>query len=73
MWRSASSAAIRVRRLELDPMALAVIDRQREHGEALLARQPGADHRIEPAREKHDRGLAQSFSPSRGAAQNIIA
>ena len=62
-----------VRRLELDAMALIIIHRQRDHGEVLLPRQPGADHRIKPAREKHDRGRAQSFSPSRGAAQNIIA
>ena len=36
-----------------DAVALAIIDRQRDHPQPLLARQRGADHRIEPAREKH--------------------
>ena len=45
----------RSRRLELDPVPLAIIDRQREHAEARLARQRRADHRIEPAREQDDR------------------
>ena len=59
--------------LDLDAVALVIIDRQRDHREPLLARQPRADHRIEPARQQHDGRPAQSFSPSRGAAQNIMA
>jgi len=39
----------RRRRLELDPMPLAVVHGQRGDRKAGLARQRGADHRIEPA------------------------
>src|SRR6185369_10451967 len=41
------------RRIELNAVPLPVIDGQRDHGEAGLARQRGADHRIEPTREKN--------------------
>ncbi len=63
----------RARRIELDPVPLAVIDGQCDHRKTRLAREAGADHRIEPAREKHDRLAGHSFSPSFGAAQNITA
>ena len=42
------------RRLDLDPVALAVVDGQREHRKALLARERGADHRIEPSGKEDD-------------------
>jgi hypothetical protein len=58
----------RPRRVNLDPVALAIIDRQREHGKPLLPRQGGADHRIEPARQQHHRSL-HSAIPSLGAIQ----
>ena len=56
--------------LELDPMALVVVDGQRNDGEALLSRQAGANHRIEPAGEKDDGTPAHSLMPILGAAQN---
>ena len=46
MCRSASSAAIARAAFELDAVALAVIDRQRDDGKARLAREPRADHRV---------------------------
>ena len=62
----------RARGVELDAVALAVIDRQRGYREPRLARDPGADHRIEPARQQNDRAL-HSLMPILGAAQNISA
>ena len=59
MCRSASSAAIAPRRLELDPVALVVIDRQRDDRKAPLARDAGADHRIEPAGQQDDGAASQ--------------
>ncbi len=54
-WRSApSAAAIRRGGLELDPVALAVIDGEREQVEAGLAGERGGDHRIEAARDEGD-------------------
>ena len=44
-------------RLKLDPVPLAIIDGQREHAEAGLARQARADHRIEPARQQDHGGF----------------
>ena len=73
MWRSASCAAIVLRRLQLDPVALVIVDRQREHREARLARQRGADHRIEPARQQDDRLALSQRDPTRGATQLIAA
>ena len=72
-WRSAQLAGDRPRRVELDPVALAIIDGQREQLEALLAGKRRADHRIEPARKQHHRGFPHSAIPSLGAAQNIAA
>ena len=43
------------RRIDLDPVALVVVDRQRVEPEAPFARQSRDHHRIEPAREQHDR------------------
>jgi len=60
------------RRFKFDQVALAVIDGERDDGETGLARQGGADHRIEPAREEDDCGL-HSLMPIRGAAQNQAA
>ncbi len=60
-----------LRRLQLDPVALVIVDGQRQHGKARLARQRGADHRIQPARQQDDghRLMSdQSFrAPSSGA------
>ena len=53
----------RGRGLELDPVALVIVDRQREQPEPGLARQRGRDHRIEPAREQHDRAFAEFRMP----------
>jgi hypothetical protein len=49
--RRAELASDPARGLDLDPMALVVIDRQRVEAKALLTRQPRRDHRIEPAGE----------------------
>ena len=62
----------RPRGVELDAVALVIVDRQRQHAEARLARQRGADHRIEPARQQDDR-LLHSFTPKRGSAQKVSA
>ena len=59
MCRSASWRRDRPRRLQLDPVALAVVDRQRDHRKARLARQRRADHRIEPAGQEDDRAASQ--------------
>ena len=48
------------RGLKLDPVALVVIDRQREQAKAGLPRKAGADHRIEPAGKKDDGGFVSS-------------
>jgi len=41
-------------RLELDPVPLSIVDRQRDDREAPLTRKSSADHRIETAGEEDD-------------------
>ena len=64
----ASAAAIPRRRLELDPMPLAIVDRQREHAKSPpRAPAPAHDHRIEPAGEEHDRDfMGAPYPPAFG-------
>ena len=57
------------RSVQLDPVALVVIDRERDDRETPFARDRRADHRIEPAGQQDDR-LSHSLMPSLGAAQN---
>ena len=56
----------RPRRLELDAVALAVVDRQRDDRKTALARQRGANHRFEPAGQKDDCGF--HGAPSKASA-----
>ena len=57
MCRSAPSAAAIARGgLELDPVALVVVDGEREQPEARLAREAGGDHRIQASGEEDDGG-----------------
>ncbi len=45
-------------RLQLDPVALIIVDGEREQPVARLAREPGGDHRIHAAGKENDRLLA---------------
>ena len=64
----------RARRLQLDSMALAVVDRERRRPRSPTSRaRPAQTIEVEPARKQDDRTFAHNFSPSLGAAQNIRA
>jgi hypothetical protein len=53
-WRSTPSCAAILCGLELDPVALVIVDRQRQQPITLLPRQSAGDHGIEAARKQQD-------------------
>ena len=61
----------RLGRFQLDPVPLVIIDRQCNHAIARFARQSGADHRIEPARQQHHRSLGMSVIHRRDLMRSL--